>query len=97
MTSRDFVYFLQGLFELSNPTTLDAKQVDLIRRHLALVFKHEIDPSAGPPEHQKELDAIHSPPPNVSLEDVKKLVDEQMSKKRPKLGGYGPGGTMIRC
>lgn len=34
-------------------------QTEAIRKHLALVFKHEIDPSMGPAGHQAELDAIH--------------------------------------
>jgi len=59
MTSRDFCYWLQGVFEVGDVKQLDARQTELVRRHLALVFKHEIDPSAGPPEHQKELDKIH--------------------------------------
>jgi hypothetical protein len=33
-----------------------------VRRHLALVFKHEIDPSAGGAAHQAELNAIHAGP-----------------------------------
>ena len=61
MTSRDFVYFLQGLFELGNPTSLDERQTELIRKHLALVFKHEIDPSMGGAEHQADLNTIHAP------------------------------------
>lgn len=60
MTSRDFCYWLQGYFEIHGVgDALKPSQLECIRRHLALVFKHEIDPSAGPPEHQKELDAIH--------------------------------------
>lgn len=60
MTSRDFCYWLQGHFEL-NPqaTQLNAIQIEAIRKHLALVFAHEIDPQAGPPEKQGELNAIH--------------------------------------
>ncbi len=50
MTSRDFCYWLQGLFELSNPTTLNTEQTALVRKHLSLVFKHEIDPPMGPQE-----------------------------------------------
>ena len=61
MTSRDFVYWLQGLFELSDVKSLNEKQTELIKRHLALVFKHEIDPSAGDADVQSVLDAIHSP------------------------------------
>lgn len=61
MTSRDFCYWLQGVFEIGKVTTFDAEQTGLIRRHLALVFLHEIDPSAGPPEKQAQLDEAHTP------------------------------------
>lgn len=66
MTSRDFCYWLQGYFELqerspdSEVKALGAAQVRCIQQHLALVFKHEIDPSAGDAKHQAELNAIHS-------------------------------------
>lgn len=43
MTSRDFIYWLQGYLELSREPSLDGEQVELIRRHLNLVFIHEID------------------------------------------------------
>lgn len=62
MTSRDFVYWLQGYFEISGHTNLDNEKVEVIRKHLDLVFKHEIDPSMGNKEHQKELNKIHNPP-----------------------------------
>jgi cell division protein ZapA (FtsZ GTPase activity inhibitor) len=45
MTSRDFVYFLQGFFEINEPQTINKQQVEIIKNHLNLVFKHEIDPS----------------------------------------------------
>lgn len=66
MTSRDFCYWLQGYFELGVNSggglniNLNAAQVDVIRKHLTLVFVHEIDPSAGPPVHQAELNKVHS-------------------------------------
>lgn len=61
MTSRDFAYWLQGFFELREEGTgLSAKQAELVEKHLALVFKHEIDPSQGSPEHQNELNQIHN-------------------------------------
>lgn len=59
MTSRDFVYWIQGLFELAEPLTLNKKQVELIRKHLNMVFIHEIDPSMGDSEHQGKLTAAH--------------------------------------
>lgn len=69
MTSRDFVYWFQGYMEIasagdeSGPITLTSAQVACVKKHLALVFVHEIDPSAGPPEHQAKLDEAHSSPP----------------------------------
>jgi hypothetical protein len=44
--SREFAYWLQGFFELSEPNkTLTPEQVKTIKNHLKLVFLHEIDPS----------------------------------------------------
>jgi len=50
MQSRDFVFWLQGFFELTDTQTLTPNQVELIKAHLDLVFKH--DPSI--PRHQME-------------------------------------------
>jgi len=63
MESKSFCYWLQGYFEINQQDTqsLSATQVDVIKRHLALVFKHEIDPSMGDEKHQHELNNIHSP------------------------------------
>lgn len=61
MTSRDFVYWLQGLYELSKPTELNAEQTELIRRHLQLVFRHDIDPTnaGGDPVKAAAFQATH--------------------------------------
>ena len=64
MTSRDFCYWLQGYFEIQGnrdqeASALSVWQVDMIRKHLALVFKHEIDPSMGPEDHQEALNKLH--------------------------------------
>lgn len=63
MTSRDFCYWLQGLFEVGKPIALDAEQVACVKRHLGLVFLHEIDPSAGDSAHQAKLNEAHKPDP----------------------------------
>ena len=60
MTSRDFVYFLQGFFEISESTTISEKQAQVIKNHLAMVFIHEIDPSMGDDKQQAKLDEVHS-------------------------------------
>lgn len=65
MTSRDFCYWLQGLFEVSEIKELNEKQLQIVKNHLNLVFKHEIDPSMGDEKHQNELNAIHNHKPSV--------------------------------
>lgn len=64
MTSRDFCFWLQGFFEISGAEwtqtqPLCATKVDMIKKHLDLVFVHEIDPSMGDSKHQKDLNDIH--------------------------------------
>jgi len=65
MTSRDFAFWLQGFFEVADPVDITITQTEMIKSHLALVFKHEIDPSMGDVKHQDELNLIHhsSKPP----------------------------------
>jgi len=78
MTSRDFCFWLQGYFEVHGielDADLSAEQCKCVQKHLALVFKHEIDPSMGPPEHQAELNEVH----------------EGKEKKPPRADGpFGP-------
>ena len=59
MTSRDFCFWLQGYFELNGELKngISAVQTIVIRNHLALVFRHEIDPSI--PDLTGELQTIH--------------------------------------
>lgn len=59
MTSRDFCFWLQGFFELTAETGMSKEQAEMVQRHLALVFTHEIDPSMGGAAHQTKLDAVH--------------------------------------
>jgi hypothetical protein len=70
MTSRDFCYWLQGYIELKNSEPVPSgctsewvflpDQVQAIKRHLNMVFAHEIDPSRGSKEHQELLSKLHS-------------------------------------
>lgn len=39
MTPEQFAYWLQGFFELSDPSALSGSQVDIIREHLKTVFE----------------------------------------------------------
>lgn len=61
MTSRDFCYWLQGYFEVSEAKIMNKTQLNQVKKHLNLVFKHEIDPSMGDESHQNGLNMIHNP------------------------------------
>jgi hypothetical protein len=50
---------VQGLFEIGNPEALDRPQVEVIKKHLDMVFVHEIDPAMGDQKHQDKLNSIH--------------------------------------
>jgi hypothetical protein len=98
MTSRDFCYWLQGFFELSKepglqPSGMTSEQIELIRRHLALVFVHEIDPSAGGPVEQAQLNAVHA---GMTKEEVEKAIKDAIDKL-PKPGSHGGFGPAVRC
>lgn len=62
MNSIDFCYWLQGHFELSESNQLTEKQVEIIKNHLNLVFKHEIDPlvESKSPLQKAVLNNLHS-------------------------------------
>lgn len=61
MTSRDFAYWLQGYFELAPSGPITTEQVEVIKKHLNLVFYHEIDPSyASDKQKQQEMNKIHN-------------------------------------
>ncbi len=62
MQSRDFIYWLQGFFEISGDNNLSPKQVEIIRNHLNMVFIHEIDPSMGDKKEQDKLQEAHDGP-----------------------------------
>lgn len=58
MKATEFCYWLQGMFELTEVKSLDEQQTDLIRRHLAMAFKHDIDQRPSK-EEQQTLNTIH--------------------------------------
>ena len=91
MTSRDFCYWLQGFFELTNPQALSLRETTMIKQHLALVFKHEIDPSM--PDPLGALQAIHDGKP--ILNECKPPVPFNPSNPIPNWPV--PDTTTYRC
>lgn len=64
MTARDFCFWLQGYFEVAgiDPAWgIPRDKAEVIQRHLALVFAHDIDPKAdkGDPATKSILDGLH--------------------------------------
>lgn len=104
MLARDFCYWLQGYFEIQSKyapdaqTPLTAEQVECIKRHLNLVFIHDIDPSAGGPEEQAKLNAIHNGMTPEQVEEMKKRI-EDLEKRPPQVVRYEGSSRppMIRC
>jgi len=91
MNSREFCYWLQGVYELNKPASFSAEQTELIRRHLQLVFQHDIDPSAGGPEVQAKLNATHE---GLTKAEVEAIVGDKI-KSQPE--PFDHHNTLIRC
>jgi hypothetical protein len=96
MKSRDFCYWLQGYFEIhgNRPVCepestyhLNESQIQMIKNHLAMVFKHEIDPSNGSLEHNKELSDIHKD--GIKKSDTGSAIDT--------LGRFDFTTTLFNC
>ena len=67
MKPEQFVYWLQGYFEISEVTELNEKQTTVIKNHLGMVFAHDLDP-----KQEKELTESLG----LSAEDAKKILDK---------------------
>jgi hypothetical protein len=47
MTAEQFVYWLQGFIEINDPTNITSRETQIIKDHLALVFKKETPTRIG--------------------------------------------------
>ena len=100
MTSRDFAFWLQGFFEIAKPTTLNHHETEMIKRHLNLVFKHEIDPSMGDEKHQQVLNEIHSPKfkiPQTEEEAIEIFGPKPSPRHKFNLHGWYTPEAVPRC
>lgn len=52
MKERDFAFWLQGFFEMTDAKQLDEKQTQMVKDHLFLVFEHV----AGKSEEETNID-----------------------------------------
>ena len=80
MTSRDFVFWLQGFFEINGKNeALTPEQVQIIKNHLKLVFLYEIDPSYSDNKVVQQIfQNIHDgKPPLSGIQGVAGVVDKK--------------------
>lgn len=75
MTPEQFAYWLQGFLELSGAESLDARQVQVVRDHLALVFEKRTPDR--PPE------PVLPPDIRQVLERIQHVRDEEESGPAP--------------
>lgn len=63
MNSIDFCFWLQGYFEIHGKAEVSVEQAEIIKNHLNLVFKHEIDPlrNSETTTEQPVLNVTHQP------------------------------------
>ena len=89
MTTRDFCYWFQGFLEITGANEIKADQVEMIQRHLNLVFVHDIDPTMGDEEHQALLNAIHN---TIAVNTPKPTLQELGEKYNFQVadGRHGP-------
>lgn len=66
MKAENFAYWLQGVFEVAKLKSLNEEQTECVKKHLALVFIHDIDPKAGDEKMQEALNAVHNDEPAFS-------------------------------
>lgn len=59
MESVDFCNWLKGFLEVAEPEQITEEQVECIKKHLAMVFIYEIDPSMGDEKMQDALQKFH--------------------------------------
>jgi hypothetical protein len=80
MQTRDFCFWLQGLFEVAKPETLSKEQVDLIRVHLDLVFQHDAGIKKAEMAHPLPAAPAQVPPPSAGSPDWRYLQHTSAGK-----------------
>lgn len=83
MTPEQFCFWLQGLFELSDPKQLTKAQVKMVKEHLDLVFEHAAGEPAPPLTEEEQAlglakrSDLYPGDPSV----VAKMTDEELEEK----------------
>lgn len=88
MTSVEFCYWLQGVFEVTDVKSLDEKQTQIVKDHLNLVFYHEIDNKYA---DKAKAQVIHNGGviDTVAIEKVRRKLEQDSEKERRQSRGSG--------
>jgi hypothetical protein len=100
MTEREFCYWLQGLFEVGKPETLNADQTEMIRQHLGLVFDRVINVATLDLSRIVHVDASKVPPATLPLPNTAGAVPTDWLRRQGLCGAAQAGvgiGTTISC
>lgn len=61
MKAHEFCFWLQGHFELGDTSGgLSSEKLEVVKRHLAMVFAHDIDKRDVMPQEAAQLGQIHA-------------------------------------
>ena len=82
MSYESFVNWLQGFMEIGNPQTLNKKQVQIIKDHLALVFK-KVTPDREKEKEVPQIDIMENDWSDI-YEKWKKKKDKPWTIPYPK-------------
>lgn len=82
MTPENFVYWLQGVFELTTTKQLSETQTQIIKDHLQLVF-NKVTPDVS-------LDDIEDEPDLTKAQELLVELQESINKKYAPLQPYTP-------
>ena len=83
---------VSGFLQLTNNLAMTPQQVEILQRHLSMVFAYEIDPTFG--DKQSELNKIHNPEyenKSVCGHDHSKRQRNWPSGSIPLMAGSTPG------
>ena len=109
MTERDFVYWLQGFLEVSQASTMNEQQVQIVKDHLALVLT-KVTPTYATKAPTVFSTSRTSPAPaepptnifdrNLPTEPVGRVffsASHTEAQSQDKLFGVIPINTIVSC
>lgn len=95
MTSQEFVFWLNGFFEIADPKTMDEKQIQVIKDHIALVL-NKVTPDRNKEAPKNPLEG------NLTFEQWQQIIKGKgmplgpLIEPFPQYPGVIPGISPLR-